>query len=341
MNLPWADELAIDVGTANLHISVKQGGVVVREPAVVAYTEGHRRPVAFGLEARRMQERAVEGVRIVQPIREGVVADFDAAVALLRHFIHHALGRRPMLNPVVVTACPTAATPVEQRALQDAIRAAGGGKILVIQKALAAAIGAGVSLETLETQFVVDIGAGAADIGAVSMGLLTNGASPALAGDWIDRAIVRHVKRTQGIRISETTAEEMKIHLGAVGPAVGGNGNGFSTSTDELQAYDVKLDEIPAVVADTITGLYDEIAWLIEQLPPKARAELGANGIILTGGTSLLKGLPEHMADWLGVPVQVATDPMSCTILGLQSIANDMQALSLGKRRFGFAASVF
>lgn len=341
MNLPWADELAIDVGTANLHISVKQAGVVVREPAVVAYTEGRRRPVAFGLEARRMQERAVEGVRIVQPIRGGVVADFEAAVALLRHFIHQALGRRPMLNPVVVTACPTAATAVEQRALQDAIRAAGGGKILIIQKALAAAIGAGVSLETLETQFVVDAGAGAADIGAVSMGLLAAGASPPLAGDWIDRTIVRHVKRTQGIRISDTTAEEMKIQLGALDPLLGGNGNGFSTSTDELQAYDVKLDEIPAVVADTLSAMYDEIAWLIEQLPPKGRAELGANGIILTGGTALLKGLPEHMADWLGVPVRVATDPMSCTILGLQSIANDMQALSLGKRHFGFAASVF
>lgn len=339
MNLPWADELAIDVGTANLHISVKQGGVVVREPAVVAYAEGRRRPVAYGLEARRLLERAVEGVRVVQPIRQGVIADFDAAVALLRHFVHQALGRRPMLNPIVVTACPTAATAVEQRALQDAVRAAGGGRILMIQKALASAIGAGVSLDAIETQFVVDIGAGASDIGAVSMGLLTAGASPPLAGDKVDQAILRHVKRSQGIQISQTTAEEMKIQIGAA--PLSGNGAGFSTSTDELQAYDVKMEEIPAVIADMLVPVYDEIAWMVEQLPPRPRAETGSNGIVLTGGMALLKGLPEHMSQWLGLPVRVATDPMSCTILGLQSIANDMQALSLGGRRFNYVASSF
>lgn len=339
MNLPWADELAIDIGTASLHISVKDGGVVVREPAVVAYGESRRHPLAFGLEARRMHERAVEGVRVVQPIRDGVVADFDAAVALLKHFIHKALGRRPMLNPVVVTACPTACTPVEQRALQDAVRVAGGGRILMIQKALAAAIGAGLPLDSIETSLLVDMGAGATDIGALSMGLLSAGGSPRLAGDRIDRAIVRHVKRTQGIKISSTTAEEMKIQVGAVDPLLSGNSNGFSTSTDELQAYDVDMDEIPAVVADALIPIYDEIAWLIEQLPPKARAEIGANGITLTGGTARLKGLSEQMASWLGVPVTVATDPMSCTILGLQSIVNDMGALSLEGRRFSYAAS--
>jgi len=313
----------------------------VREPALVAYGAEGRRPVAFGLEARRLQERAVEGVRVVQPIRKGVIADFDAAVMLLRHYIHQALGRRPMLNPTIVTGCPTGATPVEQRALQDAMRAAGGGRILMVQKALAAAIGAGVSLDTIETQFVVDIGAGATDIGAVSMGLLSSGASPSVAGDRLDEAIVRHIKRTQNIRISRTTAEEMKIQTGTIDPLLSGNPNGFSTSTDELQAYDVRLDDVPRVVASTLQPVFDEIAWIIEELPPKSRAELAANGIILTGGTALLKGLAEHMADRLGVPVRVATDPMSCTVLGLQSIVNDMQALSLGGRRFGFVASAF
>lgn len=339
MNFPWADELAVDIGTANLHISVKHGGVVVREPAVVAFGESRRQPLAFGLEARRLMERAVDGVRVVQPIRHGVIADFDAAVALLKHFLHKALGRKPMLNPVIVTACPTACTPVEHRALQDALRVAGGGRILVVQKALAAAIGAGIPLDSIETHLIVDMGAGTTDIGAISMGLLSAGASPAFAGDRLDEAIVRHVKRTQGIRISVTTAEEMKLQVGTVDPLLSGNGNGFSTSTDELQAYDVNMDEIPACVADSLLPVYDEIAWLIEQLPPKARAEIGANGITLTGGTALLKGVQEHMSGWLGVPVQLATDPMSCTILGLQSIVNDMGALSLEGRRFGYAAS--
>jgi len=343
MNLPWAEEMAIDVGTANVHISLKHSGVVVREPALVAYAEKQRRPVAYGLEARRMLERNIEGVRVVQPIRRGVVADFEAAVMLLRHYIHHALGRRPLLNPIVVAACSTAATPVEQRALQDAIRAAGGGRIFMVPKALAAALGAGVSPETVETQFIVDMGAGACDIGAISMGMITVGASPPVGGDFIDETIVRHVKRTQNIRISPITAEEMKIQVGTVDPLLSPtNGNGFSTSTDELQAYDVRLEDIPVVIAEALKPLYDEIAWIIEELPPKARAELGANGIILTGGLALLKGLPEHMAEKLGVPVRLATDPMSCTILGLQAIVNDLHVLSVKDRRFNFlSASIF
>jgi rod shape-determining protein MreB len=342
MNLPWADELAIDLGSATIHICVKNGGVVVREPAVLAYAGSSRRPVAFGWDARRMPEHALEDVRVVQPVRDGVVADFDATVALLRHFVHAALGRRPLLNPTVLVARPTACTAVEERALQDALRAAGAGRVFTVQKALAAAIGAGQPVDAVETHLSVDMGAGATDIGAVSMGLLTAAASPRMAGDFLDQAIVRHVKRTQGIRISATTAEEIKCRVGTVDPTlVNGNLGNFAPSSpaDDLQAYDLQLDEIPDVVAGALNTIYDEIAWLIEQLPPKARAEIGANGVILTGGTSLLKGLPDHMAGYLGAPVRVATDPMSSTILGLQSVLNDMSALSLEGRRFRYAAA--
>lgn len=343
MNLPWADELAVDVGTATVHICVKNGGVVVREPAVVAFGENQRRPVAYGLEARRMMERAVEGVRIVQPIREGVVADFDAAVSMLRHFLHMALGKRPLLNPTVVTARPTAATLVEQRALHDALHAAGAGRVFTVQKALAAAIGAGQPVDAVETHLAVDLGAGATDIGAVSMGLVTAGAAPHLAGDTLDQAIVRHIKRTQGLRLTAVTAEEIKCRVGTLDPdLVNGSLGSYapSSASEDLQAYDVQLEDIPHVIEQALLPIYDEVAWLIEQLPPKARAEIGANGVVLTGGTSLLRGLPEHMADVLGVPVQVATDPMSCTILGLQSILNDMSALSLEGRRFRYAMAM-
>ena len=342
MHLPWADELAIDLGTATVHVCVKNGGVVVREPAVLAYGENPRRPVAFGLEARRMLEHGVEGVRVVQPIRDGVVADFDATVALLRHCLHAALGRRPLLNPVVLIARPTSATAVEERALHDALHAAGAGRVFTMQKALAATIGAGQPADAVETHLAVDIGAGATDVGAVSMGLLTAGASPRMAGDFIDQAIVRHIKRTQGVRVSLTTAEEIKCRVGTVDPdLVNGNLGSFAPSSpsEDLQAYDINLEDIPHVVAQALTMIYDEVAWLIEQLAPKGRAEIGANGVMLTGGTALLRGLPEHMAEHLGVPVQVATDPMSCTILGLQSVLSDMSALSLEGRRFRYAVA--
>jgi rod shape-determining protein MreB and related proteins len=164
------------------------------------------------------------------------------------------------------------------------------------------------------------------------------GASPAMAGDRIDQAIIRHVKRSQNIRLSATTAEEIKVRVGTIDPALSdANLNAVATSGEDLQAYDVRAEDIPAVIAGALLPVYDEIAWLIEQLPPKARAEIGTNGITLSGGTALLRGLPEHMADHLGVPVRVATDPMSCTILGLQSILADLGGLSLDGRRFAYA----
>lgn len=340
MNLPWADELAIDVGTATLHISVKDHGVVVREPSLVAFGDSDRRPVAYGLEARRMLERGVQGVRVVQPVRQGVIADFDATVLLLRHFMHRALGRRPMLNPVVVTARATAATPVEHRALHDALRAAGAGKVLTVQKTLAAALGAGVPLDTVETHLVVDLGAGATDAGTVSMGLLSAGISPPLAGDYLDRALVRHFRRTQGVRVSRATAEEIKCQVGAVyAELVNGNLGEYSATGEDLQVFDLNLDEVPEVISQALLPVYDELLWLVEQLPPKARAEIGANGVILTGGTALLRGLSDHIAEALGIPARVATDPLSSTILGLQSILNDMRALSLDGRRFSYTSA--
>jgi rod shape-determining protein MreB len=340
MNLPWAEELAIDVGTATVHICVKNGGVVVREPAAVAFSDSQRRPVAFGMEARRMLEHGVEGVRVVQPIREGVVADFDATVAMLRHFLHAALGKRPLFSPTVLTARPTSATPVEERALIDALRAAGAGRVFTVQKALAAALGAGQPVDAVETHLAVDLGAGATDIGAISMGMITAGASPHLAGWTLDQAIVRHIKRTQNIRLSNTTAEEIKCRVGTLdSDLVNGNLGNYAPSSvgEDLQAYDLTLDEVPDVISQALVPIYDEIAWLVEQLPPKGRAEIAANGITLTGGTALLKGLPEHMADYLGLPVSAATDPMSSTILGLQAVLNDMSALSLEGRRFRYA----
>jgi rod shape-determining protein MreB and related proteins len=175
MRLPWSDELAIDLGTAHTHICVKGVGVVVREPSVIAFDAAGRRPVAVGLEAKRMLERDVEGVQVVRPIRGGMVADFDAAVTMLRHFLHQALGRRPLWSPIVVTSHPDGATPVERRALADAIRAGGGGQVMGVQRSLATALGAGVKIGGDTSQMVIDLGAGVTNVGVIAMDLATGG----------------------------------------------------------------------------------------------------------------------------------------------------------------------
>ena len=168
--LPWKQKLAIDVGTATCHISVQDAGLLVREPTVIAFeSEPRRRPIAYGSEAKQMLDREVSEIEVVRPLEGGVVADFDAAVVLLRHFIHQALGHRPLLAPTIVTGEPTRATQVERRALINALKAAGAGEVISVPRALAAAIGAGLPMDQAECRLIVDMGAGSTDIGVISI----------------------------------------------------------------------------------------------------------------------------------------------------------------------------
>jgi rod shape-determining protein MreB len=337
MRLPWGDELAIDLGTANTHICVKDAGVVVREPSVIAFDAGGRRPVAVGLEAKRMLERDVEGVVVVRPIRSGVVANFDAAVAMLRSFIQQALGRRPLFNPLVIISHPNEATLVEQRALVDAVRAAGGGQLLSVQRALATALGGGLQISGDASQLVIDLGAGITNVSVVAMGLATTGISIRYGGDDLDEALRRAIKRTQGIRISPASAEQVKLHVGTLLPPDQSESmrvDGVGANGEPAVGADISLTDIPDLLARSLNRVVSEIAWLLEELPPRQQSEIAATGAVLTGGGALLGGIDSYFAEMLGIPVKVATDPPSCTILGLEAVLNDPHALSLGGRRF-------
>ena len=337
MRFPWGYELAIDLGTANTHICVKGAGVVVREPSMIAYDGAGRRPIAVGLEARRMLERDVQGVHVLRPIRGGVVADFDATVAMLRHLLHRALGRRPLITPRVIAALPNQATDVERRALADALHAAGGGEIIVVDKSLAAALGAGVRVEGDATRLVVDLGAGATSVGLVAMGMATTGTVVRFGGDDLDELIRRNVKRAQGIQISPTSAEQAKLQVGTLLPPEHGSSlrvDGIAGESGTPATADVALGDVPEMLVRGLNRPITEIAWLLEELPPSQRAEVAANGAVLTGGGALLGAVDAYLAEKLGIPVQVATDPASCTILGLEAMLNEPHAISLGGRRF-------
>lgn len=342
MRFPWTDQIAIDLGTANTHICVRGAGVVVREPTVIAFEAGDRRPVAVGLEAKRMLERDVEGVQVVRPVRGGVVADFDAAVVMLRHFLARALGRRPLFSPLVITSVPNEATSVEARVLSDTIRAAGGGQIVPVQRTLAAALGAGLRVDGDASQLVIDLGAGMTSIGVVAMGLATTGVSVRYGGDDMDEGIRRAIRRNQGIRISAAAAELAKLHVGSLlAPddhdslrvdGVAANGGGVASA-------DIALAEVPEQLIRGLGRIVSEVLWIIEELPPRQQSEIAAAGAVLTGGGALLGGLDAFFAERLGIPVRVATDPPSCTILGLESVLNDPQAVSLDGRRFKATAT--
>jgi|GEM_PF-162894 len=335
--LRWGEQVGIDLGTSHTQLCVRGQGIVVRQPTVVAYAEGKRGVYAIGEEARLMEGRDIPGVRVVRPLRGGVVADFDVAADLVRFCLREALGGRPLVPPIMVAAAPTESTPVEQRALHDCLRHAGAGKVYLVPKGLAAGRGLEQPIDQAEVRMIADVGAGATDIGLMSMGAITGGRSLHYAGDDLDEAIVRWVKRRGGIRIGAHTAEQIKLRVSAVLPELARQ----HISVDDLQSNngnlldaDVPLHEVPAVLAKAVAPVAGEIAWLMENLPPERRAELQANGMAITGGTALLRGLAALMEERTGLPVTVARDPLSCTILGIETILEDLDSLSLSGRRF-------
>lgn len=336
--LPWGEQLAIDMGTACTQIAVKGQGVVVREPTVIAFDDGRRRPVAVGAEAQRLWERGVSAVKIVRPIRGGVIADFESAVALLRRLIRQALGHRPFFSPSAVVASPASATGVELQALDHSLGAAGIGQVTMVQKPLAAGLGAGLPLHSDESYLVVDIGAGATDIGLFSSGLVTAGHTVRCGGDDLDEAIIRAIRRDRGLRITSPAAEHIKKQVGAVHTNNGTVSVDDVVVVDENQTvdhYDIEVDWVPQVLADAFDPLLEELSWVVENLPDSSCRGLEVGGLVLTGGCMLLRGLDELFRERLHLPVTIAPDPLSATILGLEAILSDLPALSLNGRRFG------
>ncbi len=334
----------MDVGTANIHVAVKDGGVVVREPALVAFAAGKDAPVAFGIEARQMLEQGVANLRVVQPIRGGCVADFGAASMMLRHYLQKALGRRLLFGPLVLTAHSTQSTPVARRALVQALRAAGAGRVIAVQKSLAAAIGAGLAIDAPDTQMVIDIGAGGTDAAAISMGMITEGVSIPIGGQRFDETLLRGIKRRQDIRLTPAAAEEIKLHVGAIDRSLAGQLPAGSASTgsfihkaDDVKAFGVQLEDVPEMLYHQALLLADELAWTVEEMPAKVRAQVATTGAAVTGGGAQLRGLPELLSARTGVPCTMAVDPMACTMLGLQAIVNNLHALSLDGRRMTLA----
>ena len=339
--LPWAATIAIDLGTSLTHIAVPGGGVVVREPTIAAFAAGSRKPVAVGREARRLWERGVTDVQIVHPVRDGVVADFDATVALLRQLIQRALGRRPLFPPQIVASCPAEITPVALRALQDSLHAGGGGHVVTVLKPLASALGAGLTANNEETILVVDIGGGSTEVGIFSAGLVTAASTIPFGGENLDRALLRAVRRESGLRISEAQAEQIKEQIGSVNGWTGAPSLSVTASEEETAdaptPHDLDAAKVPRLLAEAFEPLLNELLWTVETFPRNVQHELTQGGVVLTGGGALLRGVEELVRNTLHLPVGVATDPVSCTILGLEAVMRDLPALALGGKAFGAA----
>lgn len=329
--LRLARDLGIDLGTANVLVYARRRGIVLREPSVVAISRGSNKLFAVGEEARQMIGRTPGNIVAIQPMREGVIADYTVTQKMLEHFIHKVCGNRRFFKPRVVVCVPSGVTSVERRAVLDAARAAGAKEAYAIEEPMAAAIGAGLPITGPEGNMVIDMGGGTTDVAVISLGGIVVSDSLRVAGNKLDEAIVRHIKREYSLMIGDRTAEEIKIKIGSA----------YKLETEmvlEVRGRDmiaglpktviVSSEEVREAMAEPITQILERVKAVLEQTPPELAADIVSRGIWLTGGGALLREFNTLLALETGIPVHVAEDPLSCVAIGTGKALDQLDVLS-------------
>ncbi len=317
----FSQDLAIDLGTANTLVYVRGKGIVCREPSVVAVQSGGGSPrvLAVGVEAKKMLGRTPGNIVAIRPMKDGVIADFEVAAAMLRHFVRKVRGKRSLLRPRVVICVPFGVTEVEKRAVRESARSAGAREVYLIQEPMAAAIGAGLEVTEPSGNMIVDIGGGTTEVAVISLGGIVLSESIRLAGDKMDDAIISHVKRRHNILIGERTAEEIKIRLGEAVPV--GDEREMDVKGRDLvggvpKQVTLSSSEVREALADCVSGIVETIKTTLERTPPELASDIVDRGIVLAGGGALLRGLDDRISRETGLPVTVADDPLSAVALG-------------------------
>lgn len=317
-------DLGIDLGTANTLVYMKGRGIVLREPSVVAVRNGMRREVlAVGEEAKEMIGRTPGSIVAVRPLRDGVIADFDITEMMLKYFIKKAVPRGgSIFNPKVVICVPCGITEVERRAVEEAARSAGARDAFLMEEPMAAAIGAGLNVQEPKGCMIVDIGGGTSEVAVISLGGIVASKSLRVGGNHLDDAIVNYIKKTYNMAIGERTAEQIKINLGCVYDMTPQaeeeymeiRGRDLVTGLPCTAA--VTALEVQQALLDPAMAIVGAIKQTLEMTPPELSGDIMDEGITLSGGTSLLRGLPELIQSQTGMPVRVANDPLDCVVLG-------------------------
>ena len=325
-------DIGIDLGTASVLVYVKGKGIVLNEPSVVALDKNTGKLLKVGAEAQAMLGRTPGNIVAIRPLREGVISDYDMTERMLREFIHKVAGVS-FFRPRVLICIPSGITEVEERAVVDAGIQAGARKVYLIEEPVAAAIGAGIDITQPDGHMVVDIGGGTADIAVISLGGVVESASIKIAGDQLNEAVVKYMRRKHNLLVGERTAEEMKKQIGCVFPK------------DEEEAMDVKgrclLTGLPKVVAVSSTEMMDAfeepverimeaIHSVLERTPPELVADISTNGIVMTGGGSLVSGFDKLVTARTGIHAVIAEEAISCVALGTGKSLADLNSLQDG-----------
>ena len=330
-------DIAVDIGTNNTRVYVKNKGIVVNEPSVlIVKDDASKDVIALGDSAEEFIGRSAKNVRVIHPLRDGVIVDYEMAQIMIHYFVSKAIGTRHFFRPRVVVTMPGKVSKVEHRAVINALEKIGARQIFVVEQAFAAALGTGLSVYEPQGSFVVDIGAGTTEVAVVSMGGIVLSHSIRVAGNKIDEAISGHLKKDYAILVTDRVAEQLKIDLSDIRNVEEDHiavVRGRDIATGMPLTVDVKMKKLTDAISGTIKEILDAIRWVLGRIPPELASDILENGIFLTGGTAAMPNLDTIIATEFGVPVSVARDAGECTILGAGYMADHFDMLGSANKR--------
>ena len=330
----FSSDLAIDLGTANTLVYVRGKGIVVNEPSVVAMTtvRGKMQVLAVGDDAKQMLGKTPGNIKAIRPMSDGVIADFEVAEEMIKHFIKKVNSGSGLASPQVVICVPSGATAVERRAIQESAEAAGARRVFLIEEPMAAAIGADLPVTEPTGSMVVDIGGGTTEVAVLSLGSIVYARSVRVGGDKLDEAIISYVRRANNLLIGETSAERIKKHIGIAFPPEDGMGetmevrgrdlvNGVPKDLTRNQAH------ISEALTEPVSQIVEAVKVALEKTPPELAADIVDKGIVLTGGGALLSKMDFILQQATGLPVAVPEDPLTCVVRGTGRCLDEMKTL--------------
>ena len=326
----FSQDIAIDLGTASTLIFIKGQGIVLNEPSVVTIEANSKKILAVGEEAKKMVGRTPGNLTSIRPMRDGVIADFDMAEQMLRHFIQKVHTRGSLLRPRIIIGVPSRITQVEQRAVKESAELAGAREVFLIEEPVAAAIGAGLPITEPCGNMVVDIGGGTTDIAVISLGGIVYSESVRIAGDQIDGAIIAHLKRVYSLLIGEHMAERIKMEIGSAFPLpekkqIAVKGRDLVSGIPRTIFLDDA--EVREALQDCISTIVTAVRMALEHTPPELAGDIIDRGIVLTGGGSLLQGLDDRLREETALPIVTVDDPLSSVVLGVGKTLDELSLL--------------
>ncbi len=329
----FSHDISIDLGTANTIVLVKGQGVIINEPSVVAVQNdryGKNKVLAVGHEAKEMVGKTPGSIIAVRPMKDGVIADFDMTEKMIRHFIEKAHKRKALMRPRIIVCVPYGLTGVERKAVRESAMSAGAREVFLIEEPMAAAIGAGLPVKEPKGSLVVDIGGGTTEIGVISLGGLVISKSLRTAGDKLDIAVVDYVRRKYSLLIGERTGEEIKIQIGSaisLDEPLSMQVKGRDQVSGLLNSIELTSEDVREAMKETLKEISNALKDVLEQMPPDLAGDIVENGIVLTGGGALIRGLDKYLSDIVKLPVYVGEEPLLCVAKGTGKALEEIDVL--------------